>query len=87
MLIIENVYCYTGVETVQSHALFFFFFYFQPPEGNPTSQFVEVRRLCIGIKGDTTSAYKDSTSGKLLTTSLTLWLPHPSSVRLGDGDV
>lgn len=65
----------------------FFFFYFQPPEGNPTSQFVEVRRLCIGIKEDTTGAYKDSTSGKLLTTSLTLWLPHPSSVRLGDGDV
>lgn len=53
------------------------FFYFEPPEGNPTSQFVEVSRLHISSKTFNTRIPLISISGKLLTTSLTMWLPHP----------
>lgn len=48
-----------------------------PPEGNPTSQFVEVSRLHISSKTFNTRIPLISISRKLFTTSLTVWLPHP----------
>lgn len=48
-----------------------------PPEGNPTSQFVEVSRLHISSKTLNTRIPLISISGKLFITSLTMWLPQP----------